>query len=199
MHRYTISGRSGRWLGRGWRCDPGGRVRRQSEGSRRSPDGRVGVVNATSFCVTVVDVAHRSTAVQRCRRLDVPEGVDADGWRPDRELTSPARPTVACSSRPRPLRRRPASLRRRVGIGLAPLTPGRLMDTREGQSTVDGQFAGIGVRAANSIDRAAGRWSWWGAGRCCGGGVERDGDRCRRARASSRCSRVVRRCRRRRI
>ncbi|HEY5785177.1 MAG TPA: hypothetical protein VIT65_10410 [Microlunatus sp.] len=33
---------------------------------------------------------------------------------------------------------------------LAPLTPGRLMDSRAGQSTVDGQFAGIGVRAANS-------------------------------------------------
>ncbi len=38
-----------------------------------------------------------------------------------------------------------------AGSGFAPLTPGRLMDSREGQSTVDGQFAGIGVRAANSI------------------------------------------------
>jgi hypothetical protein len=37
------------------------------------------------------------------------------------------------------------------GSGFAPLTPGRLMDSREGQSTVDGQFAGIGVRAANSV------------------------------------------------
>ena len=38
-----------------------------------------------------------------------------------------------------------------AGSGFAPLTPGRLMDSREGQSTVDGQFAGIGVRAANSV------------------------------------------------
>ena len=68
-----------------------------------------------------------------------------------------------------------------AGSGFAPLTPGRLMDSRAGQSTVDGQFAGIGVRAANSIDRVAGRWSWWCAGRCCGGGVERDGDGCARA------------------
>jgi hypothetical protein len=46
------------------------------------------------------------------------------------------------------------ALRRYAGgtaSALAPLTPGRLMDSREGQSTVDGQFAGIGVRAANSI------------------------------------------------
>ena len=38
-----------------------------------------------------------------------------------------------------------------AGSGFAPLTPGRLMDSREGQSTVDGLFAGIGVRAASSI------------------------------------------------
>ncbi len=48
----------------------------------------------------------------------------------------------------------PGSLRRYDGgtaSALVSLTPGRLMDTREGQSTVDGQFAGIGVRAANSV------------------------------------------------
>ncbi len=38
-----------------------------------------------------------------------------------------------------------------AGSGFEPLTPGRLMDSRAGQSTVDGQFAGIGVRAANSV------------------------------------------------
>jgi hypothetical protein len=37
------------------------------------------------------------------------------------------------------------------GSALESLTPGRLMDTRAGQSTVDGQFAGIGVRTANSV------------------------------------------------
>ena len=37
-----------------------------------------------------------------------------------------------------------------AGSGFAPLTPGRLMDSRAGQSTVDGQFAGIGVRAAGA-------------------------------------------------
>jgi hypothetical protein len=38
-----------------------------------------------------------------------------------------------------------------AGSGFESLSPGRLMDSREGQSTVDGQFAGIGVRAANSV------------------------------------------------
>jgi hypothetical protein len=37
------------------------------------------------------------------------------------------------------------------GSALESLTPGRLMDTRAGQTTVDGQFAGIGVRDANSV------------------------------------------------
>jgi hypothetical protein len=38
-----------------------------------------------------------------------------------------------------------------AGSGFESLSPGRLLDSREGQSTVDGQFAGIGVRAANSV------------------------------------------------
>ncbi len=38
-----------------------------------------------------------------------------------------------------------------AGSGFESLSPGRLLDSREGQLTVDGQFAGIGVRAANSV------------------------------------------------
>ncbi len=37
------------------------------------------------------------------------------------------------------------------GAGLVPVVPARLMDTRAGQVTVDGQFAGEGLRAAGTV------------------------------------------------
>ena len=142
---------AGRRLGRGWRRHDAGRIRshRRVRGAgRRSRRRR----ERHLVRVTGDDAAGRPPVVERRRRFDVPEGVDPDGRRTDRRPTSPVRPTVACWSPPRP--RRAGALRRFEGgsvSALAPLTPGRLMDTREGQLTVDGQFAGIGVRAANSI------------------------------------------------
>ena len=60
-----------------------------------------------------------------------------------------------------------------------PLVPARLLESRSGAGWRRwmGCSAGLGVRGAGFGDGVAGGRSWWCAGGCVGGGVERDGDR----------------------
>ena len=113
--------------------------------------GRVGVVNDSSFvspsATLQVDRLLSNGAVDSTfPRVSTPMGGDLTAsdiaGAPDGGVLVTTQTATA------------GALRRYEGgsaSALAPLTPGRLMDTREGQVTVDGQFAGIGVRAANSI------------------------------------------------
>ncbi len=58
------------------------------------------------------------------------------------------------------------------------LVPARLLETRGGLATIDGQFQGDRRGRCCVDDEPAGARSWWCAcGRCGCGGVERDGDR----------------------
>jgi hypothetical protein len=116
--------------------------------------GRVGVVNAASFTAPstslLVDRLLSNGAIDTSfPRVSVPMGADLIAS----DIAGAADGGVLVTNQ---TEASPGALRRYDG-GSAPesamvsLTPGRLMDTREGQSTVDGQFAGIGVRAANSV------------------------------------------------
>ena len=84
VHRYTTSGAPvGSWGAGGVATLAAGFG--EVGGFTALANGRVGAVNGGRLRVAVRDTAHRSAAVERCRRLDVPEGVDADGWRPDHD------------------------------------------------------------------------------------------------------------------
>ena len=61
-----------------------------------------------------------------------------------------------------------------AGSSVGSLSPARLLDSRAGGATVDGQLAGIGQRSTGSITEVPVAGTWRRAGRCVGGGVERD-------------------------
>ena len=76
---------AGHRLGRGWCCHACGPDSATSVGSRLLPVAASASSTTSSFVSPSADVARRPPVVQRSRRLDVPEGLDADGRRPDRE------------------------------------------------------------------------------------------------------------------
>ena len=150
VHRYTSAGAPVAGWGAGGVATLAGGFG-EVGGFTALAGGRVGVVNASSFTSPassmLIDRLLSNGAVDSTfPRVSTPMGGDLTAT----DIAGAADGGVLITTQTATT----GALRRYDGgsaSALVSLTPGRLMDTREGQSTVDGQFAGIGVRTANSV------------------------------------------------